>query len=86
VSTFTIEVKPLPDWVVGTFEGCCFSNPDFDGTKNIWTTSKLGVVTCKASNAIYNETASARLVKLENGNFQACFNSVGEDKWGSYEF
>ena len=30
ISTFTIEVKPLPDWVVGTFDGWNFDEWDYD--------------------------------------------------------
>ena len=88
VSTFTIEVKPLPDWVVGTFEGCGFDDPDFDGSRNIWTISKQGKVSnkyyCSDGNALIQETEQAPLTTFVDGVFVIRFYYQGSDRWGSY--
>ena len=88
VSTFTIEVKPLPDWVVGTFEGCGFDDPDFDGSRNTWTISKQGKVSCKCycsdGNALILETEQAPLTTFGDGVFVIQASYAGSDKWGSY--
>ncbi|MDY5940757.1 MAG: hypothetical protein SPJ23_03800, partial [Eubacteriales bacterium] len=89
VSTFTIEVKPLPDWVVGTFEGWGFDNPDFDGSRDVWTISELGKVSdksyCSDGNAIYQElTFSGQLTRFEDGRFEIYNYYQGSDRWGSY--
>ena len=88
VSTFTIELKPLPDWVVGTFEGCGFDDPDFDGSRNIWTISKQGKVSCKCycsdGNALIQETEQAPLTTFVDGVFVIRYYYQGSDRWGSY--
>ena len=56
VSTFTIEVKPLPDWVVGIFEGWGFDEWDYDldGMKLMVTISNQGKMSIKQFASDYN--------------------------------
>ena len=62
VSTFTIEVKPLPDWVVGTFEGYDCDNLDkysdnADAWKKVFAISGNGMMSVKEFGAEGNKIA-----------------------------
>ena len=75
VSTFTIEVKPLPDWVVGTFEGWGFDecNYDLDGMKSTVTISNQGKISTKQlasdGNRIVTHNDMFHLSRFEHGAF-----------------
>ena len=88
VSTFTIEVKPLPDWVVGTFEGCGYDS-EYDGGRFTCTVSKQGKVLMKAFYAdekgIYADVTEYQLLRFRDGAFEMEDSGSGVDHDGDYE-
>ena len=88
VSTFTIEIKPLPDWVVGTFEGCGFDDPYFDGSRNVWTISSQGKVVnkcwCSDGNGVISEVHSVQLTRFDSDSFVIDRFYTASDRWGDY--
>ena len=88
VSTITVEVEALPDWVVGTFEGCGFDDPDFDGSRNVWTISCQGKVVnkywCSDGNGLISEVDSMQLTRFDGDSFVIDHAYTASDRWGDY--
>ena len=88
-STFTLEVQPLPEWAVGSFEMVMAEEDDLNG-RFATTISSSGDITIKWSDADGEKVASGTMKqKLSRGTvdegFYFEYNDAGSDRWGTWK-
>lgn len=84
-STFTLEVQPLPEWVVGSFEAVSVADNDLE-CRIVLAISSNGDVTMKWSSAEGNKvekdaTKAKLLCATDDGGFYFEHDDKGRDRW-----